>query len=142
MALFAPFIFLKIQGWISFSNLTIVELLSESFYIPLSHTTATTEFSGKKSWRQKKNPLKPILIDFFKMLKNGRLISLSSSLILELLSESFYRPLSHATATTHFSEGNYQRPKKHPSKPILIDFFQNIENGQLSPYVAQLFGSI
>ena len=61
------------------------------------------------------------------MSKNGRYISVSNSLILELLSESFYIPLSHVTATPHFSGKNYRRPKKNPLKPILIDFFQNVE---------------
>ena len=62
-----------------------------------------------------------------RMSENGRYISVSNSLILELLSESFYIPLSHVTATTHFSRNNYWRPKKNPLKPILIDFFQNVE---------------
>ena len=37
-----------------------------------------------------------------RMSKNGRYISLSNALILELLSESFYISLSHATATPDF----------------------------------------
>ena len=61
-----------------------------------------------------------------RMSKNGRYISLSNSQILELLSESFYIPLSYATASPHFLVENYRRPKKNPLKPILIDFFQKI----------------
>ena len=47
-----------------------------------------------------------------RMSKNGRYISLSNSQILELLSESFYIPLSHATATPHFLGGKSWMPKK------------------------------
>ena len=58
-----------------------------------------------------------------RMSKNGRYISLSNSLILELLSESFYIPLSHATATPNFSGKNSRSPKINPLKPFLRDFF-------------------